>query len=106
MINLKIESVRGSITEHALNEIKNKIKSIQIVHDKLTLDKNIETIEMSEYLFQLTGNIINSKENKTFKIKLNSDLVSHRIKVKDAIPLGIIFAEFTLGESLRRAGNA
>ena len=74
-------------------ESKNRIRSMAIIHEKLSKTKEISKINFSEYLNDLTANIFRSYSpiSSGIRIKINADDILLNIDI--AIPLGLIVNE-------------
>jgi len=92
LLNLQTYSLKNKDAIKALEESKNRVQAIALVHQKLYQNTNISEINLEQYaneLSTLMGQFHNSKN------KINYDLDIHDINlnVDTAVPLGLIICE-------------
>ncbi len=95
IINLQIgESENEEVTD-SLNDLRSRIDSISMVHAKLFRGKDLNNINLGEYITDLVGNLIDSlvHDGRTIVPDISVPVVD--IDFDKAVPLGIIFTELT-----------
>ncbi|MDP8322709.1 MAG: PAS domain S-box protein [Candidatus Stygibacter australis] len=73
-------------------EIADKIYSMSLVHQKLYEEKDLSSIDLQDYIKEFSEHMMNiyTKENN-YRIEL--DLVSVKVSIDSAVPLGLVLAE-------------
>ena len=86
-----------------LNESSNRVKSVALIHQRLQQSKDTVSVELSEYIRDLTNVLLHSCGRDTAVIKLNLDLEkSVVIGIDSAVPCGLIVNEL-VSNSLKHA---
>jgi two-component system, sensor histidine kinase PdtaS len=88
--------------QSVLLESQNRVQSMAMVHEKLYNSENLSSIDMGEYMHEITHYLINnyqldSKEIKTIILAENAEM-----NIKTAAPMGLIINEL-LTNSLKYA---
>jgi two-component system, sensor histidine kinase PdtaS len=79
-------------TKEAMQESKNRVQSIGIVHQKLYQGKNLDAIEMKDYFLNLGESILDSfGAEERVEIDLAMDALN--VDIDTAVPLGLIVNE-------------
>jgi two-component sensor histidine kinase len=93
LINLEISNTNGQvISVEKLEDIKSRIKSLAIVHDKLYKSKDIEKIRLDEYVSELSEELKSSFFEYP-NIHVETNLVPCTVHLDKAIPCGLILNE-------------
>lgn len=74
-----------------LNESKNRILSMAMIHEMLYQSKDLSSINFSDYIKNLTAQITESYVSENVDIKLETEPIS--LNIETAIPLGLIMNE-------------
>ncbi len=77
----------------AVNEGKNRVKSMALIHQKLYQTDNLKGILFSEYLEGLVDILFRSYNIRQDRIKLKTDIDPLNLDIDTAIPLGLILNE-------------
>ncbi len=86
-----------------LNESNNRVKSVALIHQRLQQSKDTVSVDLSEYIRDLTAVLLHSRDRDAALVKLNLDLESTIvIGVDSAVPCGLIVNEL-VSNSLRHA---
>ncbi|MBI4014757.1 MAG: PAS domain S-box protein [Candidatus Aenigmarchaeota archaeon] len=91
MLNLQSMSANGKSAK-VLEESKNRIRSIALVHEILYQTKDFEKISSKEYLEKLITEL-KSSYGISDKITTDTDIQDTRYKISTAIPCGLIVNE-------------
>lgn len=84
-------------------ELRNKISTMSMVHEKLYRSDNIATIDLDIYIEELSEAIVNSYQLlKT--VSLSLDLENIKIGIKQSIPIGLLISELLIN-SMKHAFN-
>jgi two-component sensor histidine kinase/PAS domain-containing protein len=86
-----------------LNESSNRVKSVALIHQRLQQSKDTVSVELSEYIRDLTTVLLHSCGRDTAVIKLSLDLEKNVvIGIDTAVPCGLIVNEL-VSNSLKHA---
>jgi two-component sensor histidine kinase len=93
ILNLQSSYVKDEGTLSILKESQNRIKSMAFIHESLYQTKDFSSINFSEYIINLSQNLIHSYSNFDREIKLNLDIQNVFLNLDLAIPCGLIINE-------------
>lgn len=93
ILNLQSSYVSDENTLNILRESQNRIKSMAFIHESLYQNKDFAQIKFSEYVVNLSNNLVHSYglNNKLIDLKLEIDEVF--LNLDDSIPCGLIINE-------------
>lgn len=93
ILNLQSSYVNDENTINILKECQNRIKSMAFIHESLYQNKNFTKIKFSEYIINLSKNLVQSYKlnNNLIDIKLEIDEVF--LNLDESIPCGLIINE-------------
>ena len=102
LLSLQSESIRDKSAYDAVQESKNRVASMALLHQKLYQGKNLASIEMRDY-FETIGNaIIDGFGEKADHVSLDIDMKEIELDVDTAVPVGLITNEL-ITNSLKHA---
>ena len=104
LLSLQSESITDTAAYNAVEESKNRVRSMALIHQKLYQGKNLASIEMRNYFQTMGSAIIESFGQKGEKISLSVQMTEIELDVDTAIPIGLITNEL-LTNSLKYAFN-
>ncbi len=78
----------------ALQEGRNRVNSMAILHQNLYQEDNLKGIEMKGYIDQLCDAIFLTSSSRNDKISYNNSIQSITLDIDTVIPLGLILTEF------------
>lgn len=90
---LNLEASHEKSTHRVIQNLRNRIKAISIVHEILYQTDNINEIDLKEYLFRLCENLKIVFRNQISKIKFSYHFESIHLDINKAINIGIIVNE-------------
>jgi len=90
---LQAKNITDKNAIDALNECKNRIKLMSLIHDKLYKSKDLRKIEFSEYLKSMVNNLYKSFGVDPNRISLRYNLTKINLTIDKAIPCGLIVNE-------------
>ncbi|MFN4233423.1 MAG: PAS domain S-box protein [Bacteroidia bacterium] len=93
ILNLQSSYVSDENTLNILKESQNRIKTMAFIHESLYQNKDFAQIKFSEYVVNLSNNLVHSYglNNKLIDLKLEIDEVF--LNLDDSIPCGLIINE-------------
>ncbi len=95
IINLQMSDTSNESEIDALNDLRSRIDSISMVHSKLFRGKDLNRINLDDYLTDLVGHLIDSLIHDNKRISAEINLGDVNIDVNKAVPLGIVMTELT-----------
>jgi len=93
LLDLQIGYLENSDPIQLFNEIKNRIRSMSLVHEKLYHAKDLSQVDFSDYIATLVSNLYRFYNADPEKIVLILDLRHISFGIDMAIPLGLIINE-------------
>ncbi|SFD79132.1 sensor histidine kinase [Thermophagus xiamenensis] len=90
MFSLQAGQLKGEPGAEALLAARHRIEALMLIHQKLYRDDVDTTIDLVDYIRELTNNLV---FGLTRKVNLILDLSPAYLYIDSAIPLGIIFNE-------------
>ena len=107
ILNLQSSFVKDKNTLGILQESRNRIRSMAIIHENLYRTEDFSSVNFAEYLQNLTANLI-ATYRVSDHVELKSDLQAINLTLDQAIPCGLLVNEL-ITNSLKYAweeGNA
>jgi PAS domain S-box-containing protein len=102
ILNLQKAYVRDKKTLELLHDSQNRIKSMAFVHESLYQTKDFSNINFSDYIGNVTRNLMHSYASPESPPELELDLAPIQLNLDIAIPCGLIINEL-LSNSLKYA---
>jgi two-component sensor histidine kinase len=93
LIMLESEDKREKNTNIVLEEIGNRVRAMSLIHEKLYQSEDIASINMKDYINELTGRLISSYTNQFGKIQVRMNVEDIFFSIEIAIPFGLILNE-------------
>ncbi len=91
LISMQADYVKNKHAEEILNELKERIKAMSLVHSQLYLSKNLSSIHIDKYVTELLTTLLRALSYE--QIQTHFDLPDITLDIKTAIPLGLIINE-------------
>jgi PAS domain S-box-containing protein len=93
ILNLQSSFVKDKKTLEILEESRNRIRSMAIIHENLYQTTNFSSIDFSSYLQNLCSNLIASYHLYSGAVQLRTDLKNVELVLDQAIPCGLLVNE-------------
>lgn len=93
LLNLQARHVQDPQTLAVLNEGKNRVYSMALVHQKLYQEENLTGVQMNEYLYSLVESLLHSYQIDPGSIDLKLDVQHMYLDIDTASPIGLIVNE-------------
>ncbi len=104
ILNLQSSYAKDKNTLNILKESQNRIKSMAFIHESLYQTKDFSNINFSEYIINLSRNLINTYSDLEYEIKLKLDIQPIMLNLDLAIPSGLIINEL-ISNAIKYAFN-
>ncbi len=92
LLDLQAAKMKDPAAIEAIEDSRNRVYSMSMIHQKLYLGKNLSSIEMKDYFINLSKHIIDSYGVNEL-IEFDYELDEVQLDVDSAIPLGLIVNE-------------
>lgn len=92
LLALQSAKIKNKKMIDVLDESRNRVYSMSMIHQRLYQGKNLSTIEMKDYLIDLFAHIL-SAYGAEDRVQLNFDMDKLEVDIDTAIPLGLIVNE-------------
>lgn len=92
LLDLQADKIKDPKITSAIEESRNRVYSMSMIHQKLYQGKNLSSISMKEYLVDLSQHILDSYGQEG-SIEYDYDLEDMELDVDSAIPVGLIVNE-------------
>ncbi len=102
LLSLQSRQIEDPTALEALNEGRNRVKSMALIHQNLYLDENLVGVNSLTYIDKLTQSLLNNYQVSEGKIELSTDVDELNIDVDTIIPIGLILNEL-VSNSLKYA---
>jgi PAS domain S-box-containing protein len=93
ILNLQSSFVKDKKTLEILEESRNRIRSMAIIHENLYQTTNFSSIDFSSYLQNLCSNLISSYHLYRGTVQLHTELQGVELVLDQAIPCGLLVNE-------------
>jgi len=93
LLGLRKESAQDDSVKMILQDMRNRVAAIALVHQKLYQSKDLSNIDLKEYLKDLINLLITSYSYTNDNIKLKLDMENISVLIDIAVPLGLIVNE-------------
>jgi two-component sensor histidine kinase len=93
LLNLQSNYISDNVALAAINEGKNRVSSMALIHQNLYQENNLTSINSKEYFDNLIENLFDSYNIEEENIDLSKDIDDLDIDVDTMIPLGLIVNE-------------
>ena len=92
LLNLQSRYLKDKKTLKAFKETQNRVKSMALVHEHLYQSTNLSEIVLSDYVKQLTANLLRTYAINS-DIKYHLDIEDFNLDLDTAVPCGLIINE-------------
>ena len=93
LVNLQSSRIKDQDDKNLCNEIRDRIRSMAIVHEYLYKAKDLASINLKDYIIQLSTSLMRSYSINSGKIELKIDAEELYIGIDKAVPCGLIINE-------------
>jgi len=93
LLSIQGREIEDDQARKAVNESRNRVHSMALIHQFLYGEQHLNTIEMTEYVDQLSRSLLATYQVDQSQISIKSEVETMRLDVDTAIPLGLILNE-------------
>lgn len=102
LLNLQSASISDPFALEAVQESKNRVQSMALIHQKLYQGEELAAVEMKDYFRTMSETMLDSFGRKAENVHLSIQMEEMELDVDRAIPIGLITNEL-LTNSLKYA---
>jgi PAS domain S-box-containing protein len=93
LLSMQASSSQNEQVIHALDESKDRVRAMALIHEKLYQSKNLEYIQAEEYISELIDQLVSSFAGQMRNISLDLQVADLTLDINQAIPCGMIINE-------------
>lgn len=93
LLNLQSAQIKDPIVTAAFTEIKNRVRSMSLLHETLYKSDNFARIDLFSYVNSLCDYLSRSYGTNNTNIKILIDIAEIELNIEKAIPIGLIINE-------------
>lgn len=93
LLSLQSRHIADETALEALNEGRNRVKSMALIHQNLYQEDNLTGIDVQAYVRNLCESLFNSYNIEPKRISLQTDIEPLQLDVDTVIPIGLILNE-------------
>lgn len=93
LLGLQADHMEDKKAAAALEDCRNRIKSMALIHEQLYQSKNVATIDFAEYIENLVRSVMHSHGKQPNNLKLETDIYRFHLPLQVAVPCGLIVNE-------------
>ncbi len=93
LLNLRENTIENIEAKNVLNDSKNRVKSMALIHDRLYKNDSLTNIDFKSYIEDLTREISYSYPTISSLVTIESTISNIQLNVNNAIPCGLILNE-------------
>jgi PAS domain S-box-containing protein len=93
LLDLQAQRIQEQQTLELFQESQNRIMSMALIHQELYHSENLDKINFSDYIYNLTNHLIYTYTVNSEPVKLQLDIDNVVLDINTAIPCGLIINE-------------
>jgi PAS domain S-box-containing protein len=102
LLNMEADRCGNDDLKKILRDMDTRILAMSLVHEKLYQSKNLASIDLKDYLYNLAALILESYNVRPDKVRLSIQAESVTVPIESAIPCGLLVNEI-ISNSLKHA---
>lgn len=102
LLSIQARSIEDENALAAVQESRNRVKSMALIHQNLYQEDNLTGIDIADYVDKLVPGLVGSYQTGTTQITWKADIEPLRLDLDTAIPIGLILNEL-ITNSLKHA---
>jgi len=93
LLSLQSKSLQDTDAQAAIQESRNRVKSMSLIHEQLYQEHTMSGVEMGDYIRRLTNSLVSSYGLDTGRVDVRWSSDPMVLDVDTAIPIGLILNE-------------
>lgn len=102
LLDLQSDSISDERTRSCLRESQNRVRSMALIHERLYQSKNFSSIDLGEYIRDLSNYLFDSYGVAIERVSLDIDAGNIALEINRAVPCGLIINEL-ISNALKHA---
>jgi two-component sensor histidine kinase len=102
LLNIQTAQARNGETETVLQEMRNRVQSIALLHETLYRSSNLANIDFPAYIDELCTHLLHSSGRMAGRIRMEKRIPPVRLSLEQSVPCGLIVNEL-ICNSLKHA---
>jgi len=102
LLNLQTRYIKDGPALELFNESQNRVKSMALIHEKLYNSRDFSSIDFSDYVRSLAGDLFRSYGALSRSVSFKLDVRDVHLNIERAIPCGLIINEL-ISNALKHA---
>lgn len=102
LLGIQGRGIKDQKAKDAIQEGRNRVQSMSLIHQNLYKKDNLTGIEMRPYIIKLANNLINTYQVEAGNIKVITEVDEITLDVETVVPIGLIINEL-ISNSLKYA---
>ncbi|MBN2246022.1 MAG: PAS domain-containing protein, partial [Candidatus Aminicenantes bacterium] len=104
LLRLQSSHIQDESLKHIFNVSQDRIQSMALIHQMLYQSKNLNSVDLSDYIRKMISRLSSIYLNKNKNINFDVDIKNVNLSINQAIPCGLIINEL-VSNSLKHAFN-
>lgn len=93
LMNLQLRKIEDPAVRHLMEETRNRVRAMALVHEMLYKSENLSEINLARYIPLLANQVFSSLENKSQKVRKIVEAEDIMVTLDKAIAVGLILNE-------------
>jgi two-component sensor histidine kinase len=93
IINIQSGKINDQMAKNTIEDIRNRIFSMSLLHQKLYINDNLNTFSLNGYTEDLINYLIDIFDEKSNELRIIKDIESIDMKIDNAVHIGLIINE-------------
>jgi two-component sensor histidine kinase len=93
LLSIQSRFIKDPLAVSAINEGRNRVKSMAIIHQDLYRNDNLKGVNVEDYFEKLFESLFSSYNIKEDKIKLTAEIENIELDIDTIVPIGLIVNE-------------
>ncbi|MFH1941476.1 MAG: histidine kinase dimerization/phosphoacceptor domain -containing protein, partial [bacterium] len=93
LLNLQVNKVKSKQVRDILEENKNRIRSMALIHEKLYQSDDFARIDLTEYIRSLTTELFHAYRVDSNRVELRTNIKEVTLSLDMAVPCGLLINE-------------
>jgi PAS domain S-box-containing protein len=102
LLRLQSSHIQDESLKHIFNVSQDRIQSMALIHQMLYQSKNLNSVDLSDYIRKMISRLSSIYLNKNKNINFDVDIKNVNLSINQAIPCGLIINEL-VSNSLKHA---
>ena len=93
LVALQADGLQDPALRAILQDVRDRVRSMALVHEKLYQSENLARVEFAEYARSLLNYLWRAHGKEAARVRLSQDLQPIQLSVESAVPCGLILNE-------------